>query len=261
MAAAAADASEPRRIITLDGTWQVEQGGMESPPEVFSHTVAVPGLLDMAQPAFAEVGRKSAERAAFWYRRTFRLDGPLPAVAVLKVSKAMFGSRAILNGTLLGDHPGSFAPARFDARPALRAGENELLVRVGAFRDSVPKSVPSGWDYEKMLYTPGIFDSVELILTGSPHIVRVQAVPDVQKQSVLVRAWVSHATVPTITKLHLTVREVSSGRVVGEADCQMAGGGEGRQGQTTVAIRDCHSGPRRIRSSTNWKLAARPTCW
>ena len=110
MAAAAADASEPRRIITLDGTWQVEQGGMESPPEVFSHTVAVPGLLDMAQPAFAEVGRKSAERAAFWYRRTFRLDGPLPAVAVLKVSKAMFGSRAILNGTLLGDHPGSFAP-------------------------------------------------------------------------------------------------------------------------------------------------------
>ncbi len=176
--AAAADVSTPRRVISLDGTWQVEQGAMAAPPEVFSHTVVVPGLLDMAQPAFAEVGVKSPLREAFWYRRTFRVDGPLPAVAILKVSKAMFGSRIILNGTLLGDHPGSFTPGRFDARPALRAGENELLIRVGAFRDSVPKSVPSGWDYEKMLYTPGIFDSVELILTGSPHILRVQAAPD-----------------------------------------------------------------------------------
>jgi hypothetical protein len=241
LVATTAEPAALRQVITLDGTWQVEQGGMESPPEVFSHSVAVPGLLDMAQPAFAEVGRKSPQREAFWYRRTFRVDGPLPAVAVLKVSKAMFGSRAILNGTLLGEHPGSFTPARFDARAALRSGANELLIRVGAFRDSVPKSVPSGWDYEKMLYTPGIFDSVELILTGSPHILRVQAAPDVQKQSVLVRAWVSHAARPTITKLHFTVREAKSGQVMGEADCQMpAGRGDEQQGQATLAIRDCH---------------------
>ena len=154
-AAVAAEASAPRQVISLDGNWQVEQGGMESPPEVFWHTVVVPGLLDMAQPAFAEVGLKSALRQAFWYRRTFRIDGTLPEVAVLKVAKAMFGTRVILNGTLLGDHPGSFTPGRFDARAALRGGDNEVLIRVGAFRDAVPKSVPSGWDYEKMLYTPG----------------------------------------------------------------------------------------------------------
>ncbi len=239
--AVAADTPSPRQVILLDGTWQVEQGTMESPPEVFSHTVVVPGLLDMAQPAFAEVGRKSTLRQAFWYRRTFRVDGPLPAVAILKVSKAMFGSRVILNGTPLGDHPGSFTPGLFDARAALRAGENEVLVRVGAFRDSVPKSVPSGWDYEKMLYIPGIFDSVELILTGSPHIVRVQAAPDIQKQAVAVRAWVRHAAGPAITKLHFTVREASSGQVVGEGDCQMAAAGNGaeRQGQAAISIRNC----------------------
>jgi hypothetical protein len=230
----------PRQVILLDGTWQVEQGGMESPPEVFSHTVAVPGLLDMAQPAFAEVGRKSAERQAFWYRRTFRVDGPLPAVAILKVSEAMFGSRAFLNGTLLGDHPGSFTPVRFDARAALRPGENEVLIRVGAFRDAVPKSVPSGWDYEKMLYIPGIFDSVELILSGSPHIVRVQAAPDIQKQAVVVRAWVNPAV--AVTKLHFAVREASSGQVVGEGDCQIpaARSDAEPEGQATIAIRDCH---------------------
>ncbi len=239
-AASAADPSSLRHVVALDGTWQVEQGGMASAPEVFSHTVAVPGLVDMAQPAFADVGRKSVLREAFWYRRTFRLDGPLPAVAILKVQKAMFGSRVILNGTPLGDHPGSFTPAQFDARSALRPGENEVLIRVGAFRDSVPKSVPSGWDYEKMLYTPGIFDSVELILTGSPHIVRVQAAPDVQKQSVTVRAWVRDTGVPAATKLHLIVREASSGKVAGEADCPIsAAGGPERQAQVTIPIHNC----------------------
>ena len=167
-AALTADTPALRQVISLDGTWQVEQGAMESPPKDFTHTVVVPGLIDMAQPAFTEVGVKSAQRAAFWYRRTFRLDGSVPATAVLKVHKAMFGTRVILNGTALGDHLPSFTPGYFDARAALRSGENEVLIRVGAFRDSLPKSMPSGWDYEKMLYIPGIYDSVEWTLSGSP---------------------------------------------------------------------------------------------
>lgn len=119
-AALAADAAALRRVIPLDGTWQVEQGKMASAPAEFSHTLVVPGLVDMARPAFAEVGVHSRLREAFWYRRTFRIDGPLPALAVLKVHKAMFGFRVILNGTPLGDHVGSFTPGMFDARAALR---------------------------------------------------------------------------------------------------------------------------------------------
>ena len=133
--AVAAEASSPRRVIALDGNWQVEQGGMESPPEVFSHTVVVPGLLDMAQPVFAEVGRKSALREAFWYRRTFHLDGPLPAVAMLKVSKAMFGTRVILNGTLLGERfrPGDNFPF---ASFAAEAFEMDVAAKVKTLRDT-----------------------------------------------------------------------------------------------------------------------------
>jgi hypothetical protein len=43
---------------------------------------------------------------------------------------------------------------------------SELVIRVGAFRDSVPKPIPSGWDYEKYKFSPGIFDSVALIQSG-----------------------------------------------------------------------------------------------
>ncbi len=65
--ATAADANS-RRVIDLNGTWQVAEGAMDSMPKQFEHTVPVPGLIDMAQPAFAEVGKKSDKRQAFWYR-------------------------------------------------------------------------------------------------------------------------------------------------------------------------------------------------
>ena len=235
-AALAADAAALRRVIPLDGTWQVEQGKMASAPAEFSHTLVVPGLVDMARPAFAEVGVHSRLREAFWYRRTFRIDGPLPALAVLKVHKAMFGFRVILNGTPLGDHVGSFTPGMFDARAALRPGENEILIRVGAFRTSVAKSVPSGWDFEKSLYIPGIYDSVELVLCGSPHIERVQAVADIGKKSVAVHAWLRHAGAPAATKLHFIVREASTGRVAGEGNCDIPAAGEGSERHTQVTI-------------------------
>lgn len=63
----------PRRGINLNGSWQVEQGDLDAPPASYSHTVVVPGLLDMAEPKFKDVGKKSPQRQAFWYRRTFKL--------------------------------------------------------------------------------------------------------------------------------------------------------------------------------------------
>ena len=120
----------------------------------------------VAQPPFRDIGINSKQRAAFWYRRTFNLDQPVPAIARLKVSKAMFGSRVLLNGKLVGDHAPSFTPGYFDLKGSLRPGKNELLIRVGAFRNSVEQTIPTGFDAEKSRYIPGIFDSVEVVLTG-----------------------------------------------------------------------------------------------
>ena len=232
---------QPRRVISLDGAWQLGEGGMDKPPDRFEHQVPVPGLVDMAEPAFGEVGVKSKLREAFWYRRTFRVEDPIPAVAVLKVHKAMFGTRVLLNGTPLGEHLPSFTPGLFDARAALRAGENELVIRVGAFRESVPKPIPSGWDYEKRKFIPGVFGSVELILTGSPHIARVQVVPDVEKKTATVHAWVRHAGAAAAAKLRLTIREAVTGQVAGEGECEIPAAGDGpeRTGRTAIPIRNC----------------------
>src|SRR5512133_754710 len=117
-----------RRVVSLNGTWQIAEGSMDRQPEQFEHEVAVPGLVDMAKPAFAEVGRKSDRRQAFWYRRTFALDGSVPAVARLKIRKASFGTRVWINGQLAGEHLPCFTPGEFDVQRFLKtAGQNEVI--------------------------------------------------------------------------------------------------------------------------------------
>ncbi len=187
-------------------------------PARFESRVPVPGLVDEARPPFSEVGQKNSQREAFWYRRTFKVNGEVPAVALLKVHKAAYGSRVFLNGLLLGEHLPSFTPGYFDARPALRGNGavNELTVRVGASREALPPTVASGWDFEKVRYIPGLFDSVELILSGTPNIVRMQVAPEIASQTIRVQAVVRNAGSKTSTQLRFKVREALSGSLAGE---------------------------------------------
>ena len=214
--AAAAD-SNPRRVIDLNGTWQVAEGTMDSMPKQFEHTVPVPGLIDMAQPAFAEVGKKSDQRQAFWYRRTFTVDGPIPAVAVLKIHKACYGTKVWLNGQFVGEHLPCFTPALLDAKEYVKGAgqENELVVRVGADRESRPTDVPSGWDFEKYLYIPGIYDSVELILAGEPFIKNIQVVPDIDARKVRVVAELRGSSKAGGNTVTCEIAEAKSGKLVG----------------------------------------------
>ena len=186
-------AADARTVVPLNGEWQIAEGSMDSPPATYAHRVPVPGLVDMAKPAFAEVGRKSDRRQAFWYRREFTLKQAAPEIALLKIHKAQYGAKVWLNGRVLGEHLPCFTPAWLDAKAALKgAGQrNELIVRVGADRDSMPQDMPTGWDFEKYLFIPGLYDSVELILTAAPCIVNVQTVPNLETKSVRVIAEVA----------------------------------------------------------------------
>ena len=213
------DAAEPRRVISLDGRWEIDESNLSQPPAVYTHDAPVPGLADMAEPAFENVGLTNHWREAFWYRRSIQFAGPVPASAVIKVHKAAYGARVFLNGAMIGDHSSSFTPGYFDVRAQLRGNnaKNELLIRVGATREAVPRNFPTGFDFEKVRYIPGLFDTVELILTGTPHIERVQCAPDPGGQSVKVQAVLTNAGPEMTDVVAFTVREAKSGRIVGRA--------------------------------------------
>lgn len=229
--------------MSLDVEWEVAEGAMDKAPDEFTHKVPVPGLVDLAEPAFEEVGLKSDKREAFWYRRTFKVDGDLPPVAFLKIHKAKYGTRVILNDQPVGEHIGCFTPGYFDVREALRGGgaENVLLVRLGAHRESLSESIPTGWDFEKTKYIPGIYDSVELILTGNPRIDNIQTVPDLPTSTVRVVARLRNDGPATEGKLSLTVREAGSGREVGSTESETIsfGKGEEKTVDLKVPIENC----------------------
>jgi len=264
--------AEKRQTICLDGTWQVAEGKLDVMPETFDHTAPVPGLLDMATPEFDTPGNEPTPaqrgkpwerqnyadplREAFWYRRTFKINAPESNVAMLKVNKAFFGTCVFLNGHKVGTNPLNFTPGWFDLKPYIKTdgSENELVIRVGASLAQIPLSVADGWDGAKLQYMPGIYDSVSLIVTSTPHVVNVQTVPDLENESVRAVIELANTSAEEIAPtVRAVVREAKSGRVVGQSVVEpksyrpitiadtttLRAGGKGRV-DTTVKIADPH---------------------
>ena len=245
--------SEPlRQVIDLNGTWHVAEGTMEDMPGEFNHTAPVPGLVDMAEPPFEDVGArgqgrtlyKDARRQAYWYRRTFTLDGGVPSVALLKVHKARFGARVYVGGRPAGKYLPSFTPGTFDVRPYLKGNgqTNELIIRVASSALELPSRFQTGVDPEKIKYTAGIYDRVELISTGTPHVVNVQTQPDVEGKTVRVVSEVANAgAAPVRARLNLKILPaVGEGEaVLAETPARVIPPGKTELFDTTVPIPNC----------------------
>ena len=205
-----------RTTLSLNGAWDIEDSvAADWKPAEYRHRVPVPALANLALPPFADVGRfdsregfrnlvrfhglpadkAPAETAGisrqnrnyFWYRTTFRAPAQRQA-ARLRVGKAQFGTAVWLNGKKIGEHSGCFTAGWFDLTSAIRwnAG-NELVVRVGAHPGVLPLSVPTGNDFEKTLWTPGIYDSVAVLFSDNPVIESIQVAPRIQSSEVQVQ--------------------------------------------------------------------------
>ena len=214
--AGAACATE-RFTLALDGEWRIDESVSPSSfPTAFARTVPVPGLADMSEPGFKDVdlfdsrelisnrirtpgsnvpesarvlsaGIPRQERNYFWYRKKFPAPGPR-SVATLKVGKAQFGTAVWLNGKAVGEHAGCFTAGYFDLTDTIRWGsDNELLIRVGAHPGVLPDTYPAGTDFEKLKWTPGIYDSVSIEFADNPRIESVQVAPQLATSQILVQ--------------------------------------------------------------------------
>jgi len=212
--AASTAAPAGRTTLSLDGMWEVEESrGAAEIPAGFSRRGPVPGLTNLARPAFPDVdlfdsrelienrirrkqlpesarvtsaGVSRQNRDYFWYRTAFR---PTAArqVAILRVGKAQFGTAVWLNGKAAGEHHACFTAGYFDLTPHMNwQGENVLLIRIGAHPGVLPASVPAGTDFEKLKWTPGIYDSVTVLLSDNPVIETIQVAPRLASSEIVV---------------------------------------------------------------------------
>jgi len=254
-----AGAEAPRRVVSLNGSWQIAAGSPDRQPARFTRTIPVPGVVDMATEPLENVGRNTvfADKGghkfsmipdphykAFWYRRTFSVDGAVPPVAVLKLAKAKFGTRVWINGHDLGAHWPCYTPGYFDVRKHLKGNgqSNELVVCVGAGPLSVGDRAANGYDFEKRSYLAGLYDDVTLILTGSPYVVNVQVVPEIQQMNARVVAELCNVNDQTVlTDVSFEVRPYGGSQIVGRTKIQAArlDPGQTRTVEARVPIRDC----------------------
>ena len=241
-AAFTAEVRAERATLSLDGEWDVAYSADATPPSSFASKAPVPGLADMAQPPFEDVGKPSEEPGYFYYRRTFKAPETLPEFALLKIHKAKFGTAVWLNGKLLGEHLPSFTPSYWDVRPHLKPGEeNQLVIRVGGGRESLPQGMPTGWDFEKYRYIPGIYDSVRLILSDGPRIVNVQCVPDIGANRVRLLVELQGGTKAEAAAVRAEIVESPGGKTVssGSAEGPTLTPGETCLLDLTLPVPDC----------------------
>ncbi len=240
-----------RSTISLNGTWQIAEGSMDVIPKSFDHTVQVPGLVSLSKPNFKNVGPKVKDRSsksqtdslreAFWYRRTFTVHSRIPAIANLKIAKCKYGTKVFLNGKEVGEHLPCFTPGYFNVKDVLKEGLNEIVVRVGASRGAVPPSIPDGLDFEKERYIPGIYDDVQLILSGTPNIIRVQVAPDIKKKQVLVQVALGNPGNASGSIIGFTIREARSKKIVSHLYKKVKiSAGKENIVDATLPIKNCH---------------------
>ena len=215
-----ANAAAGRLVVPLDGTWQVADSvSGDEIPGSFDHSGPVPGMANLAMPPFPDVdaylspesildkrdfhvepeseiaklvpGPKQ-KRNYFWYQKTFRVPVKRE-VGILKINKAQFGTVVWLNGKKVGDHYSCFTAGYFNVTEAVNwEGDNQLLVRIGAHPEAVPSFVPTGIDFEKNRWTPGIYDSVALHLCDNPVIETVQVAPHLNPREIVVQTKIKN---------------------------------------------------------------------
>lgn len=262
----AALAAEPRITVPLDGTWQITDSTAPDPvPASFDHQVPVPGMANLATPVFPDVdrfysreyignqvrrklmpesdvttavGTPHQNRTYFWYARTFRAPAR-KQVAILKIAKAQFGTAVWLNGKKIGEHTGCFTAGYLDVTGAVDwQGENRLVIRIGAHPLALPPSIVTGTDFEKSKWTPGIYDSVSLILADNPMIERIQVAPRLAGSEIVVQTVVkNYGAKPASCTLAHRVRTWQSKAAAGAGARQRLTLAAGEEKTVTETIR------------------------
>jgi hypothetical protein len=268
----AASVRAERLTVSLDGPWQIADGkAPDAVPSAFPHTAPVPGLANLATPTFPQVddfysrehlanriraklvpedwltkywkGKVNQDREYFWYQKTFRAPAPR-AVALLKINKAQFGTAVWLNGRKLGEYSGCFSASYHPLEPAIRwNADNTLVIRIGAHPAVLPDTYPTGSDFEKIKWTPGIYDSVSLVFCDNPLIESIQVAPRIASGEAVVQAKVKNCgAAPATASLAHTIKTWKGGQRVAATSPQAIAlkPGEEQTVTQTVKLPDAH---------------------
>lgn len=194
--------------ISLNGVWEIAPG--EKKPRDLPRSVPVPALVDAAEP---ELSWEKYDY--FWYRTVFSLPDQVQFEKVyLQLEQVQYGTEIWLNNHKIGGDIPCYTSQEFDLTPFInRAGENELLVRVGA-KHTLPEHAAAGQDFEKIAWIPGIWGDVWLHLYGTGRVEWTRIIPDLAEGKIGLHSEIENfSEKEQLFAVQYRVREKKSDRI------------------------------------------------
>lgn len=181
--------------MSLNGLWNyaiTPQGAAQ--PAAFAGNILVPFAIESA---LSGVGKPVGKDQSLWYKRSFTLPPAFKGKNVLLHFGAVdWQCKVVVNGVDVGTHQGGYDPFSFDITALLKkSGPQEVAVSVWDPSDEGPQ--PRGKqvkDPKSIWYTPvtGIWQTVWLEAVPPTYVSSLLSVPDVDKQSVTIRAVIAN---------------------------------------------------------------------
>jgi len=214
----------PDSRLSLDGTWEflhIADDRMSGPAEVRRIEVPSPWQAqfeDLRMRAGIGIYRRTVHVPAAWLRDH----------VWIRFGAVFHNAKVFVNGELVGTNEGGFLPFSFDVTQHLRAGENEIKVRVDSptdnpaeFPDSPFAEIPFG---KQSWYGPlsGIWQSVSLERRVVDHIARLRLVPNRETGKISAGAFFANALTEA-TELTVEVRDPDDRSILEFSVTAMAG--------------------------------------
>jgi len=206
----------------LNGEWELRQSATDDPPQF---GVTLPERVNVPFPvesALSGVQRPANDnRNYLFYRRGFTVPASWAGRRVqLHFGAVDWQATVWVNGTQVGGHTGGYDAFTFDVTPQLRAGSNELVVKVWDPTDtrqngSLPPIGKQTKTPNGIFYTPtsGIWQTVWLEPTPASSISSVDLYASLADSTVRVRMF----TRGTVAGYSVLAEAMNGSTVVGQA--------------------------------------------
>lgn len=205
----------------LNGLWDyaIEKAdGRKVQPRKWDGKILVPYAIESA---LSGVGHLLKPDEVLWYRREFVHPIPEGYRTLVHFEAVDYDAEVSINGSSVGRHIGSSDPFSFDITDQLKAGRNELTVRV--IDKTAPdqtlgkqKLQPKGIYYTRV---SGIWQTVWLEDVPTRHVASVKMKPRLREGTLRVLPTLGGSAVKG-ERLRITVRDGDN--VVGVADASLS---------------------------------------
>lgn len=261
------------KTISLNGEWAFEQTESAFPPQEFSRTIPVPGLIHLANPKIEEYEKffkrpgKSKLKTTHsfldidylpkysWYKRMLVLpERHKGEEAVLSILKSQYVTQVIVNGHDFGTFMECYTPIEVNVTRAIKYGEeNEILIRVGD-RTWLPSEAAGSSDKEKEHYLPGIWDDVYFSFSGKIRVKNVLLLPDLENSQLTVKTQLRNFYPAQLgygdkmyddVRINIELLEKQSGNIVTEKSI------EGKSKRDNISVLETSI---KIPEATAWSL-------